>query len=179
MMRLFVGLGISKEAREMLHHAVSSLGVRGRMTEPGNYHLTLAFLGEHDERIRPLETVLADAARSCAPFSLSVTGLGFFGRRSSAILHAKLANSAPLQTLADTVHTRLTQAGEPYDGKPFAPHITLARQADLTDLNLQTPLPQVSFPVNRLTLYHSARMEGILRYRPVFEAFFEKEASRV
>ena len=178
MMRLFVGLGLSGEARESLHHAVSSLGVRGRMTEPGNYHLTLAFLGEHDENIKPLEKVLADAARSCAPFSLSITGLGFFGRRSSAILHARLANSAPLQTLADTVHARLTQAGELYDGKPFAAHITLARQADLTDINLQTPLPQIAFPVDRLALYHSARVEGILRYRPVFEALFEKEAFR-
>ena len=53
--------------------------------------------------------------------------------------------------------------------KPFAAHITLMRKADLTEADLQTPLPPVTFTADRLTLYHSARVQDILRYKPVFE----------
>ncbi len=175
MMRLFAGVGLPPDARDALHQAVVGLGVRGRMTAPENYHLTLAFLGEHDERLKPLEDIIRDAALTSAPFLLSVAGFGFFGRRNNALLHAKLDASTPLQTLADTLRSRLAEAGEAFDGKPFAAHITLVRQADLTGIDLQTPFQDITFPADRLTLYHSARIQGVLRYRPVFEAMFQKE----
>ena len=179
MIRLFVGVGLPPDARNALHYAVTGLGVDGRMTAPFNYHLTLAFLGEHDERLQPLEGVIREAARTCAPFTLSASGFGFFGRRSSALLHARLAVSQPLITLADTLRSRLTDAGEPFDAKPFAAHITLVRQADLTGVDLQATLPSITFPADRLTLYHSARIQGVLRYRPVFEAMLKKEDTPV
>jgi RNA 2',3'-cyclic 3'-phosphodiesterase len=175
MMRLFAGIGLPPDALDALQKAVSALGVRGRMTAPMNYHLTLAFLGEHDERLKPLKDVLSAAARTAAPFTLSVEGFGHFGRLDDALLYAKLGFSKPLQALAGTVRTRLAEAGEPYDEKPFAAHITLARQADLTGVDWQTQLPPIAFPADRLTLYHSLRVQDALRYHPVFEAMFEKE----
>ncbi|MBN1778182.1 MAG: RNA 2',3'-cyclic phosphodiesterase [Clostridiales bacterium] len=168
MMRLFIGLGLPNNARDALYNAVSALGVRGRMTRRENYHVTLAFLGEHDEKLNPVESSITAAAQTCAPFALTVTGFGFFGRRDSALLYAKLQASRPLQTLADTLRTLLSEAGEPFDDKPFAAHITLMRKADLTAADLQTP-PPVAFTADRLTLYHSARVQDVLRYRPVFE----------
>jgi len=170
MMRLFIGLGLPNNARDALYGAVAALGIRGRMTRRENYHVTLAFLGEHDEKRKAIENAMTAAARACAPFPLTVTGFGYFGRRDNALLYAKLAASQPLQALADTLRQRLSGAGEPFDDKPFAAHITLARKADLTAVDLQTPLPPITFTAARVTLYHSARVQGILRYRPVFEA---------
>ena len=178
MMRLFIGIGLPCDARDMLHRAVSGLALQGRMTAPDNYHLTLAFLGEHDERLQTLQGVLAEAARTAAPFQLAVSGLDFFGRRDNALLYAKLKFSKLLQALSDTVRTLLSEAGEPLDDKPFAAHVTLMRQADLTAVDLYKPLPPITFQADQLTLYHSTRVQGVLRYRPVFEAKLTKEDDR-
>ncbi|MBE0600648.1 MAG: RNA 2',3'-cyclic phosphodiesterase [Firmicutes bacterium] len=179
MMRLFIGIGLPPDAREALRRAVTGLALQGRATAPDNYHLTLAFLGEHDERLQPMEDIVRETAQTCAPFPLAVSGFGFFGRRDSALLYAKLQVSAPLGKLAHTLRARLSAAGETYDEKPFAAHITLVRQANLTGVDPQTPQPGIAFPAERLTLFHSARVQGVLRYRPVFEASFKKEDTLV
>jgi 2'-5' RNA ligase len=171
MMRLFIGLGLPKEARDALRSAVSGVGIRGQTTPKENYHLTLAFLGERDERQAPaLQKIVAAAAKERSPLALEIRGFGFFGRRENALLYAKLAPSPPLFALAGALRRLLAEAGEPFDDKPFAAHITLARWADLTGLPPDAPAPETGFSVDRLTLYHSARIRGDLRYRPVFEA---------
>lgn len=177
MMRLFIGVGLPDDARQALHAAVAGLGVEGRMAQRENYHLTLAFLGERDGGLRPLQSVLTGAARAHAPFWLSIAGYGFFGRRDGALLHARLNPSPHLGSLAASVRAMLREAGEPYDPKPFAAHITLARQADLRDADLKIPLPPIEFPVHTLALYHSARVKGVLRYLPVGEAPLGKEGT--
>jgi RNA 2',3'-cyclic 3'-phosphodiesterase len=175
MMRLFVGLGLTVEARDALVRVVSGLGVRGRRTLATNYHLTLAFLGNRDEGQAPaIQPIIAAAAKDRRPLTLSVSKLGYFGKRESALLHAKLTESEALYALSYTLRQLLTEAGESFDPKPFAPHITLARKADLTVTDLTVPLPPITFTADCLTLFHSARIQDVLRYRPIFEAKFQE-----
>lgn len=170
MMRLFIGLGLPEDVRSTLYQSVSALGIRGRETRRENYHVTLAFLGEHDEKRKNVENAITAAARTCAPFSLSIDGYGYFGRRNNALLYAKLQTSQPLYALADSVRMRLSGAGETYDDKPFAAHITLMRQTNLTTVDLQAPFTPIPFTADCVTLYHSARVQDVLRYRPIFTA---------
>ena len=176
MMRLFVGLGLTADARHALHTAVAGLGVRGRLTAKENYHLTLAFLGDHEEQLTALQEILRVAAQECPPLTLTATGFGFFGRRTMRCCMQNSAPAKPLDALAHALRRRLRDAGEPFDEKPFAAHITLARQANLAGISLPQPAP-VAFMVTKLTLYHSARMQGVLRYRPVFEAPFQEDCT--
>ena len=176
MMRLFVGLGLSEEARVALWSAVSGLGLAGQLVPRENYHVTMAFLGERDERQAPrIQRIVEAAAREHAPMTLSISGLGFFGRRENALLYAGLAPCPRLLPLSDTLRRLLTEAGEAFDPKPFVAHITLARKANLTQTDLRAPLPTAAFRVGQVTLYHSARVRGELRYIPVFQAPLERD----
>jgi 2'-5' RNA ligase len=174
MMRLFIGLGLSDDAKGNLWNTVSGMRIRGQLTPKENYHLTLAFLGMREERqVKPIERTVAAAAREHPPQALTVKGLGFFGRRENALLYAKLAPSQPLSALSDTLRRLLTESGEAFDPKPFVPHITLARKADLTAAGLNSPFQPIPFSADKLTLYHSTRIQGELRYIPIFEAAFK------
>lgn len=175
MMRLFIGLGLDEETRNALWAVASALGVRGRLTPKENYHVTLAFLGDRGEReIKPLGRVLKEAVVGVTPLELTITGLGYFGRENNALLHAKLAPSAPLKALSDRLRGLLLAAGETFDPKPFTAHVTLARQADLSAVSLPDLQP-VPFTADRLTLYHSTRQQGTLRYLPVYESIFRRD----
>ena len=152
------------------------MGLRGQLTPKENYHLTLAFLGDRDERqVKPIGQTLKAAAEGVSPLELAISGFGYFGRRDDALLYAKLAPCPPLQALSDRLRGLLIAAGEAFDLKPFAAHITLARQADLTAADLRPGMPPISFTADRLTLFHSTKIRGELRYLPVFESNFSKE----
>ncbi len=179
MMRLFIGLGLSGDVRDALFCVVSGMNIRGQLVPRDNYHLTLAFLGMREERqVQQLERIIAAAAKEHPPQTLTVQGTGYFGRRENALLYMKLAPSRALSALSDTLRGMLAEAGEAFDTKPFVPHITLARKADLTAANVRPPLPPVSCTVRRLTLYHSTRVRDVLRYLPAAEAGFREEGDQ-
>ena len=176
MMRLFIGLAPDGAARDSLWNLASGLHCGGQRLPKENYHLTLAFLGMREEtHAARMEPVLAQAAQSCTPLPLTVKGAGYFGNPHNALLYAKLEPSNSLDHLSDTLRDLLTAAGETFDEKPFVPHITLARKADISGIELQKPIRPFSFTVDRLTLYHSTRVEGALRYLPILEADFSAE----
>ncbi len=176
MMRLFIGLSLPNGVKDALSGAVSGMRLRGQPAERENYHLTLAFLGvREEEQVAPLHQIISAAAEECPPLTLAVKGTGFFGRRESALLYAELSYCKPLLSLSDTLRRLLTEAGETFDVKPFAPHITLARKADLTAGAPGAPVQTAPFAVRKLTLFHSVRIQGDLCYRPVYEAPFREE----
>lgn len=172
-MRLFVGLASDAAVRGALARLSDSLQacIPARYVPPELYHLTLAFLGQRGEESLPgLQAALLDTAASAEAFSLTLEGIGYFGRDTDAILYAAAGDCPALSKLADTLRSRLTAAGETFDEKPMVPHVTLARKARLaTDLPT-FPRFSIPYPVGALTLFHSARMEGQLRYLPVLNA---------
>lgn len=126
-MRLFVGIPVSPEAMERLatlrlRQADARDGLR--WSTPEQWHLTLRFFGEVEERaIGDLISALSDLASPSA--ELTMTGLGLFANKG--ILYAEFAPSASLESLQRQVNG-LAVAGEPASGsRPFHPHVTLAR----------------------------------------------------
>jgi len=172
-LRLFIGIGVSPEAREALAAAVEPLRprVEARWVPAELYHVTLAFLGERDKHALPaLEALLRETAAAAASFPLTVAELGHFGRPENAILYAAPAACPALPALSAALRTRLAEAGEAFDPKPFTPHITLARKARLPEGFTLPALTPVPFPADAVTLYHSTRIDGRLRYLPVCRA---------
>lgn len=169
-MRLFIGLSVEQAACDALSAAVSAMrsAVPARYVPAELYHITLAYLGERPREALPaLCALLNRCAASCAPFSLTVESLGTFGRDTDAILYASLRPETALAALGEQLRAMLRQAGELFDEKPLFPHITLARKAVMPGGAPPIPLSSVQFMVRGLTLYHSARVEGVLRYEPI------------
>ena len=125
MPRLFTGIEIPAEVREEIARLKVPLP-GGRWIEPENLHLTLRFVGDVDkpqarEFADGLETIDVDA------FELRLAGLGTFGGNEPRSIWAGVEASAPLEALARANERAARAAGLPPDGRPFKPHVTLAR----------------------------------------------------
>jgi 2'-5' RNA ligase len=112
---------------------------RGRPTEPNRIHLTLAFLGDQPAtRVEALRR-LGGGIRAHA-FTLPLDALGGFPRSGIAWLGAS-APQPDLEALQGELATALRTEGFAVDERPYAPHLTLARQvASRIERRLPEPL---------------------------------------
>lgn len=136
-MRLFVALWPPSDVVAELRTALGELRpadeVALRWTVPGQWHLTLAFLGEVDEgRLPELQRRLARVATRHVPLTLQLTGAGRFGDR---VLYTKVCGDRePLRHLADAAAAAARRTGVPVEDRPYRPHLTLARVRAGADL---------------------------------------------
>lgn len=131
-MRCFVGLPLSDAYQRGLEELTGILrrGLCSRVawTRPGNWHLTLAFLGEVGEgRLGELRQAL-EGVRFAA-FELQAGGAGFFpdARRPGVLWLGLLRGAAESAALARDVARVLEPLGFAPDSRPFAAHLTLGR----------------------------------------------------
>ena len=89
-------------------------------------HLTLRFFGDVSPSVA--DEIDEALARIEAPsFSLTVRGLAAFGTAQPSTLYAGIEASEGLAALQRAVDRAARQAGVKPEGKPFVPHVTLAR----------------------------------------------------
>lgn len=137
-MRLFVAIVPPAGALAELAAAVGECGDAPavRWSPPEQWHLTLAFLGEVDDRTREeLAERLGRAARRHPPLALALGGGGRFGSR--VLWTGVDGDRTGLRRLGDSVRAAVRRCGLPAEDRPYRPHLTLARGrpgADLTPL---------------------------------------------
>ena len=125
MIRLFAAIPIPPEISAGLADLQRSIpGVR--WTEPRDYHLTLCFVGDIDNR-QANEFADELSRIQMNPFALKVSSLDVFGGNDPHVLWAGLAPCPELEILHRSVKSAVHSAGLKPDSKPFKPHITLAR----------------------------------------------------
>ena len=127
-MRLFVALVPPPEALAELAAALAALpdtpGVRWTRSE--QWHVTLAFLAEVDDRKRDeLAERLTRVAHRHAPPTLALAGGGRFGKQ--ALWTRVEGDRTALRRIADSVRAAARRCGLPTDSRPYRPHLTLAR----------------------------------------------------
>ena len=126
MPRLFVALDVPPEVRgELAALAVEMAGAR--WTPPERLHVTLRFLGDTPaERVPALEAALRET--KSPPLALRLDGLTAFpSRRSPRLIAARIAPDADLADLQRQVEAAAQDLGFEPEGRPFRPHVTLAR----------------------------------------------------
>lgn len=132
-LRLFVAALLPEETRELLASfvgKVKDLFPGYRFVAPENWHITLQFLGEvPSSSVEDIVEALSRASRAKEAFKVSFCEAGAFPERGMPrILHiAATGGREPLSDLARDVRSSLFALGYG-DSKPFAPHITLARE---------------------------------------------------
>ncbi len=138
MIRAFVAVGISQEARDALAevtHCLQERGVLGvRSVRPEGVHLTLKFLGDIDPTL--VDCILAALERAClgtGPLNLALSGVGAFPSLANPrVLWVGLKGD--LELLRE-LQRRINQAvsvacGLPLEERQFSPHLTLGRLRD-------------------------------------------------
>jgi RNA 2',3'-cyclic 3'-phosphodiesterase len=124
MLRLFVGIGFPPALKLQL--SLLRSGVPGaKWVDPGNFHLTLRFIGETDEAVAAdIDDALARLR--ARRFTLQLAGTGVFGDRPRS-LWVGVERNPDLVALRDKIEQALIRAGLPPEPRKFAPHVTLAR----------------------------------------------------
>ncbi|HEV2303018.1 MAG TPA: RNA 2',3'-cyclic phosphodiesterase [Stellaceae bacterium] len=125
MLRLFVGIAFPPELK--LRLSLLCGGLPGaRWVDPGNFHLTVRFIGETGEDMAA-EIDAALARLRARRFSLRLAGIGIFGGDKPRQLWVGVERHPDLEALRDKVEQALMRAGLPPEPRKFAPHVTLAR----------------------------------------------------
>jgi len=164
MPRLFTGLEIPSD----IGQALSTLrgGLPGaRWIDPGNYHLTLRFIGDVDEMTaHEVASLLGRVKRDA--FDLHMEGLTSFGGKKP---RAVVASVSPAQALLDVQaeQERLMQRiGLEPEGRKYTPHVTLARLREASSRDVADYLAARGFfrtspfKVSRFVLFSSRNSVG-------------------
>jgi 2'-5' RNA ligase len=110
---------------------------RLRWSRRQQWHVTLAFLGEVDERLLPeIGERFTRAGRRHAAMRLHLGCAGTFGSagRARVLWLAVEGDRDRLRALAGSVSAAARRAGVPVEDRPYRPHVTLARSRTPTDM---------------------------------------------
>lgn len=150
-MRLFFALWPPRETALALRAWAASVqrSSGGRVTDPEKIHLTMAFLGDIDERrASSLKDLNLKAKRHALPIERAV-----YWKRNRILWVGPAENPEELGELVQELHTKLRGNSFALENRPFAAHVTLMRKAG-TPQSIPA-LPEISWPVNELTLIRS------------------------
>ncbi len=129
-LRVFFAIWPDAETRSRVSALASATAAEagGKVPQPSNLHLTLAFVGAvAPERMAALCEIGAAASHATIPFTLTLDRIGGFRDAGVAWLGADVA-PPELERLAVHLHDALGAAGFSVDERPFRIHVTLARR---------------------------------------------------
>lgn len=171
-MRLFIAIplplfSLSSKLPDYFQNALKKEYIT--WTKPENYHFTLLFLGETDEKLLPeIMELLDEVAYDFDPFTLSIENTGLFG--SSYDPKVIWAGVQPAEMLTE-LHNRIVEAMQKVGYKPdrqnFIPHLTIGRIKRLSDKKQL----QKTMDAKRVGEYYSQQVEEIV----LFESKLTKE----
>ena len=152
--RVFFALWPDDGVRDTLDVHAQQLhrGCGGRAMRRENLHLTLVFVGDVVAgRLDELKAV-ADAVRGPS-FELVLDRLGYW-RHNRIVWASPLTVPEALRDLVSGLESRLKRAGFEFDQRPYAPHVTLLRDARAA--GVWAPL-RLDWPVRDFVLVESAQ----------------------
>jgi len=133
LLRAFIAIEIPSEIKKAIVAQVSSLkssaGHAVRWVASENIHLTLKFLGEiPPSNVEPLSRALQIECEQHAPFSISVSELGYFPNvHRPRVIWIGLGIPQELKRLQYSLEQATTRLGYATEDKPFSPHLTIGR----------------------------------------------------
>jgi 2'-5' RNA ligase len=182
-MRLFIAIDPAPEIREKLAAIQATLAhtkAAVRWVDPGDFHVTIKFLGETDENLLPqLKQRIANAAAQVPQFDLEVEGVDRFPPKGPArvIISRILSPDQRLTKLHRLVDSAIGGMGLPMDTRVLVPHLTLGRVQSNHGLNRLLRLIEKhdldffgAFPATNAILYHSIPTEKGMQHVPLLSA---------
>lgn len=125
MPRLFTALEIPRNAAMSL--SLLRGGLPGaRWIDVENYHITLRFIGDVDNRTA--DEIVDRLDRIDRPeFPITLSGTGSFGSKKPHSVYAGVTPSEEMTALQGEIERICQRIGLPPDPRKFMPHVTLAR----------------------------------------------------
>jgi 2'-5' RNA ligase len=182
-MRLFFAIELADDVQDLLDEATTSLRAEApelAWVERKKRHLTLKFLGDLADDALPRLVDAADrAAAAHGPMEMSVRDIGAFPNfRRARVVWIGVEQERRLELLHHDLELACESAGFEVEGRPFRPHVTLARVRSPLPVGRLKTLARVarsvrvraSVPVEHITLFESILAPSGARYRHVHSA---------
>ena len=167
-MRLFIAINFNDETRSRLlalRDELRGKSSRGNFTAPKNLHLTLAFLGECDnKKTAAVKSVLS--AVNFEPFDIRIDCIGRFKRDGGDIWWAGIRDNRAISDLQWSLTSGLCTNGFVLDNRKYNPHITLGREV-VTDAK-PWQIEPFGETVSSIELMKSERINGKLIYTETY-----------
>ncbi len=140
-MRLFIGIQPPEEIRRKLRSYAEKKfsGLRGKLVELENLHITLKFIGEvSDEKARKIAEAIEHL--SFGRFTVELSGIfGFPTTHRARVIWVGVGKGADsLRALFSMIENLLEPLGVPREVREYTPHLTLMRlkvPADVSGLH--------------------------------------------
>ena len=136
-------------------------------------HLTIAFIGAVDAgQVAAIASAVEVAAAGLAPVPTGLTRFGRFpeGGRAARVLWVGLDDPGGGLTRVAAAVTAALDGFLQADGRPYQPHITIARAGSLTAVPPtfhDAEVPSIRWMAENLTLFRSHLGAGVPRYEPL------------
>jgi len=182
MKRLFIGIPIEspKSVRQVEVWKRNSHLNRNVLnwTPPGNWHITLFFLGNTEESaVAVLQQLIEKSYSKIQAYYTELRGVGVFPNTNNPkVLWLGLDDLQPLMSAYFQLGELLQQNGFSFDQKPLKPHLTIARvkRADnpFAFQSLLSEFQETVFDrieVNKVALFESISTPAGPVYKPLFE----------
>ena len=136
--RCFIAIELTPEFKAELTKLQNTLrsapgGTGARWVAPESIHLTLKFLGNvPTDKLPAIIQAIEDTVRDTPEFTLGLGECGCFPnvRRPQVIWVGLTGDLKILDDLVKRLETSLARLGFKPEGRPFTPHLTLARMRD-------------------------------------------------
>jgi RNA 2',3'-cyclic 3'-phosphodiesterase len=129
-MRIFIGIDLDSEVRARISRfleGVESFAPDARWVRPESLHVTLKFIGEQTpEQVEAIAERLRRVEGNA--FQIRFAGYGYFPTAKAArVFWIGIQAPTDLAQLAADVDSAVAELGVPREGRPYSPHLTLAR----------------------------------------------------
>lgn len=132
--RAFVAIELPEDIQNGLRKASAGLqaklaGLPLRWMPVESIHLTLKFLGDAPtDAVDAISQALQKQARAAKAFEVGVGGLGVFPNlRRPRVVWVGMEAAEELVAFQQSLEDEMERQGFPAEGRPFSPHLTLAR----------------------------------------------------
>lgn len=131
-MRLFLAINLPGAVIAAMDAAVSALRAAApslRWIPPEKWHLTVRFIGERSvEQVPAIRDAIDAAVARHGGAPLAIHGIGAFPNfRRARVVWIGVAADPRLEMLHHDIESACVALGMEHEGRPFRPHITLAR----------------------------------------------------
>jgi RNA 2',3'-cyclic 3'-phosphodiesterase len=147
--RLFLALDLDASAKAAIAEATEGLRAQApgfSWTAQAKLHLTLRFLGEQPESVaNMIEPAMQDVASAHRPFSMTLRHVGAFPNfRRARVVWMGVEPDPRLELLHHDVELACARLGLGIEGRPFRPHVTLARVRDSAGEETMRPFARLA-----------------------------------
>ncbi len=178
-MRTFIAIDLPQKVKaeiSALQSRLRPLALKGRWKYVDNFHLTLKFLGEIDGNMAArVSRMLADVSKRSRPFTLEISGMGFFPGKEGITRVLWLGLGGDLDELTELqgcVDAEAARLGFPPERGKYRPHITIAQDISFSKSfqEIAREVETVRFqpvPVDRVILFKSEQIGTKRVYTPL------------